>query len=228
MASILIIEDNQDLAFGLRNNLEIEGHAVAVVADGARGLAHARVSRPDLIILDLMVPGMDGYRVLKALREEGVETPVLILSARDQESDKVRGFRLGADDYVSKPFGLLELIARVDALLRRTGRAQEQTEAADIRFGEITIDPAAQRVYRRGEPVALRPREYMLLMALVRRRGRVATRVDLLHEVWGHRGAIMSRTVDTHIAELRHKLEDDPANPRHIVTVPKTGYRLDA
>ncbi len=177
---ILVIEDNPDLAYGLRNNLEIEGYEVEVAKDGVKGLARARAARPDLIVLDLMLPGMDGFRVLRALREDGQGMPVLILTARGEEADKVRGLRLGADDYVTKPFGVLELP----------------------------------------------PKEYDLLLALLRRDGACITRTELLTEVWGYSAEVMSRTVDTHVAELRRKLEDDPADPKHILTVRKTGYRL--
>jgi DNA-binding response OmpR family regulator len=228
VSTILIVEDNADLAFGLRNNLEIEGYQVEVAADGPSGLAHARSMHPDLIVLDLMLPGLDGYRVLKTLREEGLDMPVLILTAHGQEADKVRGFRLGADDYVTKPFGILELLARVEALLRRISRPGREQARPRERFGEIEIDPATRSVFRRGEAVALTPMEFDLLVALVRRRGAIVSRLDLLHEVWGHSSAVLTRTVDTHIAELRRKLEVDPAAPRHILTVRKAGYRLDA
>jgi DNA-binding response OmpR family regulator len=227
MPRILIIEDNPDLAFGLRNNLEIEGYDIELADDGNKGLVRARASDPDLIILDLMVPGLDGYRVLRTLRDEGRKTPVLILSARGEETDKVRGFRLGADDYVTKPFSLLELLARVEALLRRAQPEPAQPAGADVfRFGDVTVDLGAQLVHRRDEPVAITHREFLLLEALVRRRGAVASRQDLLREVWGHRSDIVTRTVDTHIAELRRKLEDDPARPRHILTIRKMGYRI--
>lgn len=226
MRRILIVEDNPDLAFGLRNNLEIEGYDIAVAEDGVAGLREARASSPDLIILDLMMPGLDGYRVLRALRDEGNSTPVLILSAKGEEADKVRGFRMGADDFVTKPFSLLELLARVEALLRRS--ASDDRPAADetYRFGDLRIDIAARRIMRGGETVELTDREFSLMVALARRAGAVATRQELLLEVWGHRGRVMSRTVDTHVAELRRKLEADPAAPRHIVTVRKRGYRL--
>ena len=228
MSTILIVEDNADLAYGLRNNLEIEGYVVEVSPDGPAGLAQARSARPDLIILDLMLPGLDGYRVLRALREDGLDMPVLILTAHGQEADKVRGFRLGADDYVTKPFGILELVARVAALLRRTGRPErDATARVRERFGEIEIDPSTRTVYRRREAVPLTPMEFDLLVALVRRRGAVVSRLDLLHEVWGHTSAVLTRTVDTHIAELRRKLEENPAMPRHILTVRKAGYRLE-
>ena len=224
--SILIVEDNADLAFGLRNNLEIEGYSVEVASDGTEGLARVRDVDPDLIILDLMMPGMDGYRVLKALREAGDTTPVLILSARGEETDKVRGFRLGADDFVTKPFSLLELLARVEALLRRSQPHADGAEHETYRFGEVEVDVEAQSVIRAGTPVPITHREFSLLLALLRRRGAVVSRYDLLREVWGHRGAVLSRTVDTHIMELRRKIEDDPTEPRHIITVRKSGYRL--
>jgi len=225
---ILVVEDNPDLAFGLRNNFEIEGYDVDVADDGLKGLARARDWSPHLIVLDLMIPGMDGYRVLRSLRADGIDTPVLILTARGEEADKVMGFRHGADDYVTKPFGVLELLARVEALLRRTRRETAPRDRHAERFGEITIERASRLVLREGETVSLAPLEYDLLLALLDRRGAVATRHELLREVWGHQAAVVSRTVDTHILELRKKLERDPARPRHILTVRKTGYRLQA
>ena len=227
MPRVLIIEDNRNLATGLRNNLEIEGYQVDVAYDGTSGLALATSTSPDLIVLDLMLPGMDGYRVLRTLREDGHDTPVLILSARGEETDKVLGFHLGADDYVAKPFGLLELLARVDALLRRASSNGKRAKlAAPVSFGDIAIDPGTHIVRRAGQSVPLRPKEYDLLVALVHRHGQVASRTELLEEVWGYSGEVYSRTVDTHIAELRRKLEENPAEPRHILTVRKTGYRL--
>jgi two-component system alkaline phosphatase synthesis response regulator PhoP len=235
MTRILVIEDNPDLAFGLRNNLEIEGYDVVVAEDGTTGLAQALTAGVDLVILDLMLPGLDGYRVLRALREQGSAVPVLILTARGEEADKVRGFRLGADDYVTKPFGVLELLARVEALLRRAGQGSGGGDRAGAgpatgpeRFGEIEVDPETRSVLRRGEPVLLAPKEFDLLMALIQRRGAVASRTELMRQVWGYRDSVVSRTVDTHVAELRRKLEDDPAAPRHILTVRKAGYRLKA
>ena len=227
MKRVLVIEDNRNLATGLRNNLEIEGYQVDVAYDGAEGLERARDGSPDLIVLDLMLPKMDGYRVLRTLRQEGHDKPVLILSARGEEADKVLGFHLGADDYVSKPFGLLEFLARVDALLRRASGNGIKSKLEDpVTFGDITVNPGTHTVRRAGEPVALRPKEYDLLIALLRRRGQVASRTELLAEVWSYAGEVYSRTVDTHIAELRRKLEDNPATPRHILTVRKTGYRI--
>ena len=169
-----------------------------------------------------MLPGLDGFRVLETIRAEGIETPVLVLTARGDEADKVRGLRNGADDYVTKPFALKELLARVGALLRRARRPD-----TPLAFGGVVVDPATHAVTRGGREVTLRPKEYELLQALLRRGGRVATRTELLREVWGYQESVVSRTLDTHVGELRRKLEDDPARPRHILTVRKTGYRLE-
>jgi DNA-binding response OmpR family regulator len=229
MNRILIVEDNPDLAYGLRTGLEIEGYDVDAAPDGETGLVRARDWDPHVIILDLMLPGMDGYRVLRTLRDEGLEMPVLILTARGEETDKVLGFRLGADDYVTKPCGVLELLARVAALLRRARRTDGHEAAAAVeRFGAVEINPASRTVTRGDRRVALSPKEFDLLLTLVRRRGAVASRLDLLKEVWGYSADVMTRTVDIHIAELRRKLEDDPSKPKHILTVWKAGYRLEA
>jgi DNA-binding response OmpR family regulator len=227
VSRILIVEDNRTLGDGLRNNLEIEGHEVEVVRDGRAGLDRARAGQPDLVILDLMLPKLDGFRVLQAIRGEGLEVPVLILSARGEEADKVRGLRLGAEDYLTKPFGLLELLARVEGLLRRGARAASGRAPGNgtDRFGPVVVDHGRRTVTRHGRPVDLAPREFDLLVALIRRRGAVVSRSDLLREVWGYSSGAVSRTVDTHIAELRRKLEEDPAVPRHILTVRKVGYR---
>jgi DNA-binding response OmpR family regulator len=224
MARILIVEDNAQLAYGLRNNLEIDGHEVEVAGDGVTGLEAATAREPELVILDLMLPEMDGYRVLRSLRDKGIDVPVLILSAKGAEADKVMGFRLGADDYVTKPFGVLELLARVTAILRRTVDAAEAPD--EEQFGGVRIKVAHRTVFKEGREVQLTPKEFDLLVALVRRRGTVASRVALMRDVWGHRAAIASRTVDTHIAQLRRKLEDDPSDPRHILTIHRSGYRL--
>lgn len=228
MTRILIVEDNEDLARGLANNLEIEGYETEIASDGMNGLATARATPPDLIILDLMLPGLDGYRFLSSLRDTGDTVPVLILTARTAEQDKVRGFREGCDDYVTKPFGLLELIGRVHALLRRSALSAGRDQPASFRFGDVEIIPGTHDVLRDGRHVQLRPKEFELLMALVRRRGNVVGRLDLLREVWGYGSDVVSRTVDTHVGELRRKLEDDPGQPKYIITVRKTGYRLNA
>jgi|SRR5579863_9538028 len=224
---ILVIEDHVDLALGLRNNLEIEGYAVEVAADGIDGLDRAREHGPDLVILDLMLPGLDGFRVLRAIREEGLDLPILILTARGEESDKVRGLKLGADDYVTKPFGLLELLARVEALLRRNKAGQVAAVDELICFGDVEVQTGPRIITKAGQVVELTPKEFDLLLALWRHRGRVVSRADLLRSVWGYSDATISRTIDTHVGELRRKLEDDTAAPRHLLTVRKAGYRFE-
>jgi len=228
MTKVLVIEDNANLAFGLTRSLESEGYEVEAADDGNKGLELARTCGADLIVLDLMLPGIDGYSVLRQLREKGSDIPVLILTARSEEADKVVGFRLGADDYVTKPFGLSELLARVQAILRRArgGDKREDERQAIEQFADVTINVPARSVTKGSNQIALTPKEFDLLLALIRRKGAVASRIELLKEVWGHQAEVMTRTVDIHIAELRRKLEDDPATPRHILTVWKAGYRL--
>lgn len=230
MSLILVIEDNEDLAGGIRHNLELEGYEVEWAENGEDGLALARERSPDLLILDLMLPDMDGFEILETLRAEDFTAPVLILSARGQEADKVRGFRLDADQYVTKPFGLLELLERTRSLLRRAGTTGGESEDAPediLRFGNVEVNVAAHTVERAGEPVHLSPRAFELLVTLVRHEGKVLSRQDLLRDVWGHRGAVLTRTVDTHVSELRQKIEEDPLEPRHIITVWKVGYRFE-
>ena len=225
MTNILIVEDSEDLAFGLRNNLEFEGYDVSVVHDGKTGLEMATSNPPDLMILDLTLPELDGLNVLERIRKTGSKLPILLLTARQEEVDKVRGLKLGADDYVTKPFGLMELLARVEALLRRSG-GEPYPEV--IKVGELEIDVAARIVLKGGERVELAPRELDLLLALIEHRGRVVSRQHLLSEVWGHQGQVVTRTVDTHIAELRRKLEPDTRKPSYIQTARKAGYRFAA
>ena len=222
---ILVVEDDPDLSFGLRNNLEIEGYAVDTVADGTAALERLHQGGADLVVLDLMIPGVDGFRVLKSLRAAGDRTPVLILTARGQEEDKVRGLKLGADDYVTKPFGVLELLARIEALLRRTQASRER--GAPVQFGGIHVNLGSREVRLGTAPVALSPKEFDLLAALIEANGAVVSRTELMQRVWGYEASVLSRTVDTHMAELRRKLEQDPAEPRHLLTVRKAGYRLE-
>lgn len=221
MSSILLIEDNRDYAATLSANLEREGYDVAVAANGVDGLAMAKRDAPDLIILDLMLPAMSGFTVLQRLRDEGREAPVLIMTALGTEEEKLRGFGLGADDYVVKPCGLLEILARVRALLKRAsaGSGMPRSEA---RVGDLTIDFGARMVRRGDTEIPLRPKEFDLLAALVRHRGRVVSRADLLREVWGYAPGTESRTVETHLAALRERLGDEA----YIVTVRRAGYRL--
>jgi two-component system alkaline phosphatase synthesis response regulator PhoP len=224
-ARILVIEDNADLAAGIAYNLRLEGYEVRVAPDGRAGLAEALAWEPHLLLLDLMLPKLDGFEVLRALRERARRVPVIVLSARAEEADKVRGFKLDADMYVTKPFGVLELLERVAALLRRAGYEAAQAETP-LAFGDVRIDPARRLVHKGGAEVVLPPKAYELLLALVRRQGAVVSRHDLLREVWGYGASVVSRTVDTHVAELRRKIEDEPAEPRHILTVWKIGYRF--
>ena len=227
MAHILVVEDNEDLAFGLSRSLEGEGHTVDVAPDGATGARLARERCPALVLLDLMLPGLDGFATLEAIRRAGLSMPVIVLTARGAEVDKVHGLRLGADDYVTKPFGLSELMARVAAQLRRAATSGAAPTDDVLRFADVEIQPAARVVTRAGARVALTPREYDLLLAFVRRPGVVHSRVALLRDVWGHAADVMTRTVDIHVAELRRKLEDDSGAPRHFVTVWKAGYRFE-
>jgi two-component system, OmpR family, alkaline phosphatase synthesis response regulator PhoP len=227
MTRILVVEDNADLAFAVTTALESEGFDVVVAGTGPEGVEMARTSDADLIILDVMLPGFDGFRVVRTLREDGIQTPILLLTARGEEQDKVKGLRLGADDYVTKPFGAMELLARVEALLRRSRRSATTTPVLD-RFGDVEVNRAARTVKRRGEPVGLAPKEFDLLIALMDRVGAVVPRGDLLSAVWGYQGDVSTRTVDIHVSELRAKLEPNPAQPRHIITVRKAGYRFEA
>ena len=227
MSRILLVEDNEDLAFGLQRTLEFEGYDVEVCADGESGIQRAEASQPDLVVLDVMLPGADGFTVLREMRHAGLHMPVLMLTARGEESDVLTGFDSGADDYVTKPFSTAELLARVRALFRRAA-ASPSERVAPARFGEVSVD-AASRTVRRGQHVVdLAPREFDLLLALLQRNGAVASREELLREVWQWENTdVATRTVDIHIAELRRKLEDDPSEPRHILTVRKAGYRLE-
>jgi DNA-binding response OmpR family regulator len=228
VSRILIVEDNADLAFGLRRALEFEGYQVEVAEDGPVGLERARSGVADLVLLDLMLPGMDGFRVLRELRGAGSRVPVLVLTARGDEADVIMGFDGGADDYVTKPFSTLELLARVRALLRRGAADGGSGRGGQLAYGDVEVDEDARIVRKRGEPVPLTPKEFDLLMALLRRKGAVASRSELLDEVWQYANTdVMTRTVDIHVAELRRKLEDDPARPRHLITVRKAGYRLE-
>ena len=226
MTRVLVVEDNADLAFAVTTALQSEGFDVAVANTGPEAVARARERDADLIILDLMLPGFDGYRVIRTLRGDGIETPILVLTARGEEADKVKGLRLGADDYVTKPFGAMELLARVEALLRRS-RLSAPAPAVVDQFGEVEVNRAARTVKRRGGPVALTPKEFDLLIALMDRAGAVVPRGDLLSAVWGYQQDVSTRTVDIHVSELRAKLEPNPAQPVHIITVRKTGYRFE-
>ena len=225
MTRILLIEDNRSFAANLASNLEREGYEVVTADSGVDGLRSARDQPPDLIILDLMLPAMSGYTVLQRLRDEGHPTRVLVMTALGTEHDKLRGFDLGADDYVVKPVGLLEILARVRSLLRR-GDAGGAQHGARVRVADLTVDFTTREVRRGATVLALRPKEFDLLAALVRRRGAIVSRGELLREVWGYVAGTESRTVETHLAALRQRLGDDPREPRYIVTVRAAGYRV--
>ncbi|HEY2898499.1 MAG TPA: response regulator transcription factor [Gemmatimonadaceae bacterium] len=227
MTHILLIEDNPGFAEGLRQNLEFDGYRVSVAADVASSARAIETDPPDLVILDLMLPDGNGYDVLRTIRERDSVTPVLLLTALSEEAHKVRGFRLGADDYVTKPFGLLELLARIESLLRRSASGSfAVVRLPPVRFGDVQVDRDHRKVTRAGAVVQLTPKEYALLAALIARNSAVVAREELLREVWGYDPEVVSRTLDTHLAELRRKLEKDPHHPRHILTLPKQGYRL--
>jgi DNA-binding response OmpR family regulator len=222
---ILIVEDDRSLREGLAMNFRIRGFAVVTAADGDEGMLKAFDARPDLILLDVMLPGCSGLDILEELRERGERVPVLVLSARGSVQQKVLGLTRGADDYMGKPFELPELLARVEALLRRNRADREQQP--DLRFGEMLIEVGARRVLRGREEVPLSAREFDLLCLLARSPGKTFSRETILDRVWGWGFEGTPRTVDNFILSLRRKLEADPAAPRHIVTVRQVGYRLD-
>jgi DNA-binding response OmpR family regulator len=235
--TILVVEDNVTLAMGLEANLQFEGYEVRVVGDGQDAVTLLGTERFDLVILDLMLPGLAGMEVLSRLRASGSRTPVLILTARGAEEEKVSGLRHGADDYVTKPFGIPELLARVEALLRRSRVPPSDPSAEDrgaaavegpYRFSGVEVDMTTRTVRRKGQEVPMTPIEFELMVALIRRGGTLAARLELLKEVWRHPTPVPSRTVDTHMGELRRKLEENPAAPRHFLTVRKAGYRFQS
>jgi DNA-binding response OmpR family regulator len=224
MTRILVVEDEPGIALGLEDDLRMEGYEVETVADGNRASARARETAFDLILLDIMLPGKDGFEVCRELRRHGVRTPILILTAKAQEAEKVMGFELGADDYVTKPFGTRELRARIKALLRR---ASGETETNRYSFGEVEIDFPRGELLRNGQPVELTPLEFKLLTLFIRARGRVLSREKLVAGAWGPQAYTSERIVDNHIANLRKKIEPDPANPRYLRNLRGLGYRFD-
>jgi two-component system alkaline phosphatase synthesis response regulator PhoP len=224
MHKVLIVEDDDAMAVALQDGFEYEGFDVRLARDGEAGLEGARAQDPDLIILDVMLPKMSGLDVCKEIREAGSPVPIIMLTARGQEVDKVLGLRLGADDYMTKPFSFLELMARVEALMRRAGRFSEAQKR--VQFGDVEIDFATYEATKGGQELALSPREFEILAHFVERRGKAVTREDLLQAVWGYGNGSVTRTVDMHIAKLRKKIECDPHEPRHIVTVHRVGYKF--
>lgn len=223
---ILIVEDDEAIATGLELNLKLAGYAAVVVQDGESVLERFQACPPTLLLLDINLPKKNGLEVLSELRAAGYATPIIVLSAREDEYDKVAALRLGADDYVTKPFSLAELMARVDAVLRRASSPAVAAPAVRHSFGDVVVDLETRAVSRAGEPVKLTPLELELLSFLVRNPTRVLTREQLLRQVWGQSSGSL-RTVDNFVGQLRSKLEDDPERPRHIITVRGSGYRFD-
>lgn len=222
---VAVIEDDESVRKSLTLNLELEGFRVVTAGDGEEGVEVVNQHTPDIIILDVMMPRKDGLQTCKEIRNAGISTPLILLTARSAEVDKVLGLELGADDYLAKPFGMLELIARVKALLRRTQPVQEVDR---IRFDNVTIDFKAYKAERDQKPLELSAREYRLLRYLVAKKGTVVTRDELLDEVWGYNSYPSTRTVDNHIARLRQKIEDNVECPRRILTVHGVGYKFVA
>jgi DNA-binding response OmpR family regulator len=226
MPRILVVEDEESILMALEDDLGLEGHTVTGETDGAKGLERARAGGYDLIVLDIMLPGKDGFEICRQLRGSGDTTPILMLTAKGQEVDKVLGLELGADDYVTKPFSRRELLARVKALLRR---AEPQDRALErFQFADVTVDFKGYEVRKDGRPVELTAKEFALLRLLIAHAGEVLRRDVILNEVWGGDSDVFPRTVDTHIAHLRQKLEDKPAHPKHIVNVRAVGYKFMA
>lgn len=221
---ILVVEDEPDMVLGLKDNFEFEGYEVVTASDGATGLERARSVKPDLVILDIMLPKLSGLEVCKTLRGEGFTAPIIMLTARGQEIDKVVGLELGADDYVTKPFSIRELLARVRAILRRTEGTRKRL--ARYRFADVELDFEGYKARRGGEALELSPREFELLRYLIERKGETVTRDQLLEDVWGYESYPSTRTVDTHIAKLRAKIGDSGSEPRYILTIHGVGYKF--
>ncbi len=220
---ILVIEDDAALLRGLRDNFTTRGCSVTAAADGEAGLNAVLADSYDLILLDIMLPKVNGYEICRAVRERGIDTPIIMLTAKGQEEDIIFGLNLGADDYVTKPFHLRELLARANAFLRR-----RQLKPAELhRFGEFAIDPAAHKLFRQEQEVVLTSKEFRLLEYFVNRRGRALARNDILDAVWGHSVMVTERSVDRCVTTLRSKIEDDPRHPRFIHTIRDIGYRFE-
>ncbi len=224
---VLIVEDDEAMSIALRDGFQYEGYSVTVAKDGESGLQLATEESPDLILLDVMLPKMTGLDICKNLRGGGSAVPIIMLTARGQEIDKVLGLKLGADDYITKPFGFMELLARAEAVLRRSNPAPAAPSAVETyRFGDVSVDFRRHEAHKADQPVDLSPREFQLLGFFIQHRGEVITREKLLDTVWDYNSIPFTRTVDMHIAKLRKKIEDNPSDPRHIVTVHRLGYKF--
>jgi DNA-binding response OmpR family regulator len=223
MTRILVVEDEPGIAMGLEDDLKLEGYQVQVVGDGETAIRRAREEPFDLILLDVMLPRKDGFAVCRELRRARVRAAIILLTARTQEAEKVLGLELGADDYVTKPFSPLELLARIKAVLRRASGELPEL----YHFGEVEVDLTRHELRRRGSPVEVTSLEFKLLIAFIQHRGRVLTRNQLLDQVWGHATFVTDRVVDNHITNLRKKIEPEPSQPRYLVSVRGFGYRFD-
>jgi len=223
---ILVVEDEPDMLLGLEHNLSFEGYAVATASTGPAGLEAVRDQRPDIVLLDVMLPELSGFDVLRLIREDHPKLPVIMITAKGMEKDKIQGFSLGADDYVTKPFSIRELLARIEAVLRRSGRGGNRL--THYAFGDVEVDFEKRECLKRGKEVALSYKEFEVLRLLIENRGQTITRERLLQEVWGvERGDLpTTRTVDTHIANLRRKVEGDRDRNKYVRTVHKVGYRF--
>jgi len=224
LAKVLIIEDEPNMVIGLKDSCEYEGYEVSVARNGKEGLEKASTEKPDIILLDVMLPLMSGIDVCRTLRTRGIETPIVMLTARGQETDKVVGLEVGADDYVTKPFSIKELLARIRAHLRRASK--QVVEIDHFTFGDVELNFKKYTARKGGRALELSAREFEILRYLIRRRGEIVTRDQLLDEVWGYVSSPVTRTVDNHIAKLRQKIEQDPSAPKHIITVHRLGYRF--
>jgi DNA-binding response OmpR family regulator len=224
MRKVLIVEDDSSMAVALKDGFEYEGYNVTVARDGMTGLKLANEGMPDLMILDVMLPRMSGLDVCRQIRGNGNRLPIIMLTSRGQEIDKVLGLKLGADDYITKPFGFLELMARVEALLRRSNGKDEKLDTYD--FGSVSVNFKRSEVRKGGELVDLSPREFRLLKHFIEHRGEVITRDQLMESVWDYDNAPLSRTVDMHVAKLRRKIEERPNDPAFLVTVHRVGYKF--
>jgi DNA-binding response OmpR family regulator len=224
MHKILIVEDEPSMILGLRDNLEYEGYEVIAATDGEAGLQRALKDKPNLILLDVMLPKKSGLEVCRQLRSLGIESPIIMLTARGQEIDKVLGLEIGADDYVTKPFSINELLARVRAHLRRAAKLVSDIESYS--FGDIKLDFKKYHASKNDVVLELSPREFEVMKYLIRHRGETITRDELLDKIWGYDNYPMTRTVDNHIARLRHKIEDVPNEPEYILTIHRVGYKF--
>ena len=223
METVLIIEDDPTMLIGLKDNFEFKGYKVLTAADGEKGLKAALNSKPDLILLDIMLPKINGYEICRLIREEKLATPIIMLTAKGEESDIVLGLNLGADDYVTKPFSIKELLARAAAFMRR---AKKEVQDA-YEFGDFRLDLPARRLTRKGREIELSPKEFNLLEYFVKKPGRALTRDEILNAVWGYDCVVTSRSIDRFVTTLRNKIEPDPARPIFIHTIRQIGYRFE-